>query len=150
MLWCCSIWPHRSLLPWNTWKRKTSYTGKGIVLSISVFICTLLLAFVNMCERLFSFSFSLSTSPHPSGISQRGTAWSGRITLWKSQTLAWAGWWLATPTLPTLGPNSPLNGLHLRALHTTPSPSSLMSGVSNTYSNSHTNCFLFCTSLPLS
>lgn len=54
---------------------------------------------------------------------------------WRLQTLAWAGWWLVTPTLPMLGPNFPLNGRHLRASRTTPSPSSLMSGVSNTWAH---------------
>lgn len=27
MLWCCYTWPHRSPLPWNTWRKKTLYTG---------------------------------------------------------------------------------------------------------------------------
>lgn len=27
MLWCCYTWPHRSPLPWNTWRKKTLYIG---------------------------------------------------------------------------------------------------------------------------
>lgn len=50
---------------------------------------------------------------------------------WRLPISAWAGWWPVTPTPPTLGPSSPSNGPHRRALPTTPSPSSLMSGVSS-------------------
>lgn len=38
-----------------------------------------------------------------------------------------------THTLPTLGPSFPSSGPHQRALHTIPSPSSLMSGVRNIF-----------------
>lgn len=30
-LWCCYTWPHKSPLPWNTWRRRTSYTGRRTV-----------------------------------------------------------------------------------------------------------------------
>lgn len=71
----------------------------------------------------------------------QGTAWLARIMWSRLLTLAWAGWWLVTLTPPTLGPSSPSSGLHLKVLHTTPSPSSLMSGVRNTLLSFSLICF---------
>lgn len=81
MLWCCYTWPHKSPLPWNTWRKRTLYTGKRM------FSCRLELSSSSV-SSIFWWHLMISLCLFLSGILLQGTAWLVRIMLWKLRTLA--------------------------------------------------------------